>query len=483
MEALEASVRRTIDSYWSRVHPEGPFPEHVVLAMPLPRDQGKNHAAIAAAFAAFSAYDDLTPWTMQPLLEGAFALRRDFGIDPEPLCGFNSPAAAADLFRETFRIGIDDAPVVLDSLIESLGRIESQCLLGKRTINKLVYVRELTGFRLKDLSAERLIGDPARLAALIDHTLELLRRHIVRLPPGHPRNATVEQLLRDWEDYKALFALHKLFAGYPQFKGRAAAFYTIFADVVVDAIATRHGLAGAAYPASLHYLRRRGIEAVFSRRDKDFVFSGDTYGDCTAHRVRSQVDDRIANIHWTVYAWLFDPYYRVIEVFLDGKRAIKCHILPLKIQDRPLLMLDAIEVVPHLRERKDGRPNADLDAHLYENRFALLGRLFEICGDIASRMALDTIYVEKFSNAKWVRDEIERLPDDSYHIDDVEKLYGDAIVAANIRRFTDADPGEISEEIQAKNPWLMHRQMRRNYKDVAVLRGRREGWSLRISGP
>ncbi len=38
---------------------------------------------------------------------------------------------------------------------------------------------------------------------------------------------------------------------------------------------------------------------------------------------------------------------------------------------------------------------------------------------------------------------------------------------------TERDSNDTKIEIQAKNPWLMHRQMRSNYKDVGVLRGRR----------
>jgi hypothetical protein len=256
----------------------------------------------------------------------------------------------------------------------------------------------------------------------------------------------------------------------------------VFADFVVKTIMTRHSQESA--ENRFDFADRKGIECQFSHRDIDFIYAGDAFGDCTAFRVRSQVDPDVANIHWTVYPWILDPYYRVIEVFADGKPTVKCHLLPLVIQGRPLLMLDAIEVVPKLRDKKDGSENPDLDSSMYERREELMDCLFTTCKNLARRMGLEVVYVDMFSNAKWVRDAIERLPTDSYHVRDVTKPYSTSIIENFVRKLLSKKKiGKVVEEVQAMNLKLMHQHMEAGVKEVGVLMGRRSEWRLEISGP
>jgi hypothetical protein len=482
MEDLDRQVRDATQAYQRRVAPHPLFPHADPVGAP--RDQGVNHSAIAAVAAALTVHGDLTPWTMRPAARDRYSLAEEFGIRPEPLFGFNSPSAAAELFRRTFGVEIDAGSAQLSKVYSALQRLEQQQLLGRSTLQKMGYVRDIAG-----KSLQRLVGDAEGpesfdLIALLGHSTVLLERQLGRLGLDHAKVVATQAALDEFRDLKAFFVLHRLYcSGAPALSGRPA-FYELFADSVVDTIAARHGSAQAeALSQGLICRRGKGIEVVFHPRNRDFIWLGDVYGDCTAKRVRSQVDDRIANIHWAVYPWLLDPYYRVLEVLLDGRPAIKCHILPLHIHQRNLLMLDAIEVVPQLRERKDGTPNPDMDTALHEQRFALLRKLFEVCENLATGMGLEAIYVEKFSNAKWVRDEIDKLPDDGYHIAEVQKPFGTGIIAENVRYFTGAEPGPLKEEIQARNPWLMHRALKRAHKDVGVLRGRRSNWRLEIAGP
>ena len=43
-------------------------------------------------------------------------------------------------------------------------------------------------------------------------------------------------------------------------------------------------------------------------------------------------------------------------------------------------------------------------------------------------MGVDAVYVDKFSNANWVRRIVEALPAVSYHVTEVQKPFGDELI-------------------------------------------------------
>jgi|HubBroStandDraft_4_1064222.scaffolds.fasta_scaffold55000_2 hypothetical protein len=485
---LEGQVRQTIQALSGRAASYTGKPYALLQEIGVPRDQKKNHDAIAAVIASLSFYTDITPLVMHPLVEGKFSLLEDYGIDPKPLFSLNSASTAAELFLSRFGAPIEDAHRQLDSFIALLRQIEKNRLLGYHTTQKWanINVKDFTNQPLRSLSPDHLRKNTYGLLRLATHTTNILQRYVSGLEKGHARIAVLQETLGAMESYCDLFRLHKLFSDYPLFESRPPLFYEVFADFIVETVANRGDTlpTEAAAQQDIHFRRYQGVDWTFTPRSKQFIFSGDEYGDCTAYWVRSQVNETIVNIHWTVYAWMLDPYYRVLEIFLDGKRALKCHILPLIIQERPVLMLDAIEAVPQLRENKDGSENPNLDRGLYNNRVMLLESLFDICKQLAHRMRLEVIYVEKFSNARWIREAIDDLPSDSYHINEVKKPYTDKIIRANIENVTEKPRcGTLDEEVQARNLRLMNQYMQHGYKDVAVLMGRRENWRLRIAGP
>jgi hypothetical protein len=198
--------------------------------------------------------------------------------------------------------------------------------------------------------------------------------------------------------------------------------------------------------------------------------------------VRSQVDPEIANIHWTVYAWLLDPYYRVLDVYFHGRRVMKGHILPLIIHGRRILMLDAIETIPSIRDFLRGRRNRNISRKIYTRRLDILQALFGAVKDLAGRMGVEAVYVDKYSNTKWVRAEVNKLPADSYHVSDVIKPFNNDLITAVVRKILNASVGEVKEEIQARNISLMDQQLRPNYKEVGVLMGRRKDYFLAVRG-
>ncbi|MCX6985677.1 MAG: hypothetical protein NT118_13155 [Lentisphaerae bacterium] len=431
-------------------------------------------------------YDDIAPLVMAPILNSKFDLLCEFGIDPEPLFGFNSASAARELFDVAFGLPIGKTLERLPSIIESLNEIESNRLLGKHTSSKMCFVKSITGCTLRKLSASVLGKNRECPRTLLGRVIELLNKNAFRLPDRHFKIIDIQSLIMRVRNLFSLFELYNQFSAHSYFQQNADGFFSVYADWIVQSIVTS-GASVECEPSShrqrLHVLMKNGIEATFLPRNTEFVFSGDRYGDCTAFHVRSQVDQDIANIHWTIYSWLLDPYYRVMEVLLDGRPALKCHILPLIIQNRPLLMVDAIEVVPQLRERKDGSSNPTIDPVLHKQRHILLDALFEVCKTLASRMGLEVVYVEKFSNARWVRDVLEDLPADSYHIRDVNKPYSKQIIQEITRDLIHRKPRLIHEEIQATNTRLMHQHGRCGYKEVGVLMGLRKNWHLEIVGP
>jgi hypothetical protein len=277
------------------------------------------------------------------------------------------------------------------------------------------------------------------------------------------------------------------YAPYEWFRNHPDRFFRVFADDIIQSLSL--GQAGflsqaASIAPGARWIRGEGIEAAYTPRNPSFVVLGDLFGDCTSLAMRAQVDSEVANIHWTVYSWLLDPYYRVLEVFWNGRPAIKGHILPLFIGGTPLLMLDAVEVVPQLRGLRNGRPNPTLNREMFEVRKELLEALFEEVRVIAAKMGLETIFVEKFSNARWVRAQIDRLPSDSYHMEDVYKPFGTQLIEENIRRLTGCSTAtDVEVEIQAVNLRLMDQQMRPGFKEVAVLHGQRKDWRLSLRGP
>ncbi len=458
--------------------------DYVCDAPAVPRDQGRNHTAISAVVASFALCNDITPIAMRPIVEGHFDISRDYGINPAPLFNQNPPALTRHLFVSTFGVDIAELSPAPGDFISQLREIETFQLLGAYTANKMSFVKDIAGTALRSITGKHLNENKVSYYKLITHTIDLLIRQIGRLSVECAEFATEADMLKKVRRHRLMLDLKRLFTDYPYLREHPAYYYVLFSDVVSESILRwLQPEEKLKIAEEFRVVRNYGIEMSFSPRDMSFLFLGDEYGDCTANRIRSQVDSRVANIHWTVYPWILDPYYRVLEALLDGKRALKCHLLPLVIHDRPVLMVDAIEAVPELRERKDGEPNPDLDTKLTFRRIEILEELLGFCKNLATKMGLEAVYVEKFSNARWIRDHIEKLPSDGYHVSEVEKPYETNIIQHNVQTLTGKSAGEIAEEVQAINTGLMYQQVRRGYKEVGVLIGRRENWRLPISGP
>jgi len=442
----------------------------------------RNLDSVAASQALLEVFADVEPFVYAASQASEYDLQIHWQIDPAPLVSLNSPRQIRRTFQKLFGCDIAELKVDYQKALALLTDINLRRILGKSTAAKMAYLKPITGLAFKQLT-------PASLQdvfpEVIGATIELLKRQALRL---QRQAATFTHIDRQILLFSDLYIRHRLkarFDRYPLFRQDPDLFYKVYADDIAQMLAELADIPCFTEPdalASLRYLRKEGIEIAFARRDAAFVSSGDYYGDCTASEVRSQVDPEIANIHWTVYSWLLDPYYRVLEVYFKGRRALKGHILPLIIQGRRVLMLDAIETIPSIRDFLRGKPNRNISKSVYARRKELLQTLFATVRELAEQMGVDAVYVDKYSNTKWVRAEVNKLPADSYHIKDVVKPFKNSLIEAVIQSITGTPVEDVREEIQARNISLMDQQLRPNYKEVGVLMGRRKDYFIAVRG-
>lgn len=459
-----------------------PAPDTAVR-LPPPNDRGrKNSDAEAVVRALLEVFEDAAPFVYETSLAAEYDLAVHWGIEPGPLFNLNSPRRVARGVREIF--GADVAAIRVDygQALAHLERIKARRILGKSTSAKMAYLKPITGRAFRDQTPGILREN---FPEVIGATIELLQRQARRLQRQAAACTHIDRLILQLADLQVRHLLRKRFAGHPLFAAHPDLFYKVYADEIAQLTADHFN-----HPCfersdilnTFKYIRKKGIEVALAARDGAFLHSGDYYGDCTASEVRSQVDPEIANIHWTVYAWLLDPYYRVLEVYFHGRRVLKGHILPLIVHGRRVLMLDAIETIPSIRDFLRGRRNRNISQSIYARRHDLLQALFDTVRELARRMGVQAVYVDRYSNTRWVREAVARLPADSYHVSDVVKPFKNELVAAGIRKILDTSAGGVTAEVQARNISLMDQQLRPNYKEVGVLMGRRKDYFIAVRG-
>ncbi len=459
-------------------------PEHMPaakLSPPTGRFR-KNRAAVAVSLALLEVFEDVEPFVYEASQADRYNLLTHWEIDPEPLFNLNSPRLVARGIREIFGVDVAGLQVDFEQALAHLQQINSQRILGKSTAAKMAYLKPITGRAFRHLTAATLQD---YFPEVIGATIELLKRQAKRLLRQNAACTHIDRQILWLSDLLVRYRLKKRFIHHPLFAANPDLFYSVYADEVAQVVAAYAENPYFGQPGALdsfRYLRKTGIEVAYARRNDAFLHSGDYYGDCTASEVRSQVDPEIANIHWTVYSWLLDPYYRVLDVFFHGRRVLKGHILPLIIQGRRVLMLDAIETIPSIRDFLRGKRNRNISRRIYARRMDLLQALFTTVKDLARQMGVEAIYVDKYSNTKWVREAVGKLPSDSYHISDVNKPFKNDLIEAVIRRTLNTQAADVVEEIQARNISLMDQQLRPNYKEVGVLMGRRKDYFIAIRG-
>lgn len=451
----------------------------------LPAIAQRNQYVQCVARALLDKFDNIKPFVLDQHVLTEFNLEEHYGMRASPLFNLNE---ATDLFtaavRRISKIEEVNIEKQADELLELIDEIRKRKLLGRNTVPKLAYIQNLMKISFSMLLRDESALD-ARLQEIQEATIEMLLRQKKRLK--NPQKIEEIETLTGKLNLQVLrHKIHKLASSHPSLLGNTSQLMQVYSDEIAQCIGDHLSMSALAETkiGDITYRTNKGIEAAFSPRNKNFTKLGDVFGDCTALEVKDQVDTEIANIHWTVYSWLLDPYYRVIEVFVDGEPTLKGHITPLVIQDRQTLMVDAIEVVPKLRSVIKGKKNLYLSKRLFDQRQSILNVLFETAKAIAAKMGIANIHLEKFSNATWVRDELDMLPSEFYHVKEVHKPFNTQPIKTIISNILGETNAPVMEEIQAMNTHLWDQGLRPGYKEVGLLSGEPQtSGKNAISGP
>ena len=226
---------------------------------------------------------------------------------------------------------------------------------------------------------------------------------------------------------------------------------------------------------SLRSVSGQGIEFAFAPRDFSYLQLGRQFGDCTSDKRYLQTDCQTENIYWTVFSWILDCNYQILVLMLDGRPAIKCHMLPLFVdvlqtgrELYPCLFIDAIETTAQCRVTGENRDQLPRLQHAFQLLMAEVKA-------IAGRMGIGAVYSERFSNTEWVRHELEKMPEiylDTKRIVKVDELEDVFSCAASFcRRFGFPPPEAVFMEIQARNTYLIAESILGTNKSFALVLG------------
>ncbi len=254
---------------------------------------------------------DLTPWTMRFVLDGAFPLLDEFKIDPRPLYGFNTPATASALFQATFHTTIADVPLQLDAPDRGPQTHRARHLLGRNTTQKMSYVEACTDRHGEICRPSDSAKARDSLARLLARTVELLQKSLPRQPTAKRQVRLSAACLARIAGFSCRLRAAPIFFRLSVLcRSSGRVLHRLRRSCGGDDRGTPWSLAGSrrgagrdASPSA--WTRRRMV--VPPARWRLHLFRRCVMAIAPRHRVRSQVDDTIANIHWTVYAWLLDP--------------------------------------------------------------------------------------------------------------------------------------------------------------------------------
>lgn len=486
-----------------------------------------NVDTFATATALLNLFGDVKPFAHSILrgtdLGGRFGRRTC--LDPHPLFNLEGHGGAGTaLIRSLFP---DDCLDRADELYRALsvGFLGVVCdiareapggkgLLGRNTGSYFAILKHWTHHTLQELEG---LSEPAGLigpgniqgyAQVMRKLIQQLYRRCSDITGGGEKRDILKGVLdRALLAYLRMCVLALLDGGYGRGAFRLAPrdAAALMADEAAETVRSRldeiferrlagtedlpHGL--SAYRLVERALRREaGFHLRYRFYRPAFMGLGDLYGDCTAGRPSNQANAEVTNIHWTVCAWLMNPFYRVLEVCAEkDKGLIKAHLTPLVVEGRHVLMVDAIETVLALREEVRGARNREFDeAFFRENSEEPFLMLIDRCVELGRMMNAEAVYADLYSNATWIRRLLERrYPQDSYSIRNVYVPFDEDDVSENVRLIREnAGLGwsgeDVRMEIQAINPRLMEQGTARNYKIVAVLDGLRGDWALKLRG-
>lgn len=489
-ETLDQRVHQTLDRL--RQH----FPKRALVAYPdaieWPDRLRTNVEACVVVQALLCLFRDVKAFVIESARFHGFDLQRSYGLDPRALWRLDTSAANTSLVMDSLKRDHQHKRDSLGRLVQCVEAIAQDRLLG-RDPGKMAYVHEATGFALGRLlpAVESGFCDAAdTVVELRRASLELLRRQLHRQDAKSRKKTALEAMIRRIRDEISLediFHYHILrYAKYfPRGTPNVDRLCQVYGDELADEWEQlRTSQEDSPLPGEINELDAddQTFRIRMAPRDRSFLFLGDLFGDCTALRARQQVDVEIANIHETVYAWMLDPYYCVWQICSGRQPLLKAHLAPVLTFDGTALFIDAIEAVPKLRDELRGKPNPHLSHRFFRRRRELLETLLEAARGMGERLHVDRVYVDRFSNARWIRDELNRLDTDFYDAREIALPFGTEPIHKLVTEWQGRPTGKIFEEIQAMNLALMDQGLYGTNKETSLLWGRRSE-SRALSGP
>jgi hypothetical protein len=348
----------------------------------------------------------------------------DFGVRMGPFLSRNDPAAVAQALEENRAVLGDCLHLDIPALLDTEGLIPRATL---RSIPPAELLRKAEGILAKKTRNPAHEGERAELFRAL--ALLRARRRLAALAGEVGGDITAFG--------KPRLALHA--------DAAARALWDLRESLPLTGVEVLEGARG------------QGLEFAYAPRDLAFLELGKTVGDCTADKTFRQVDREVENIYWTVFSWFLDRHYQILMVFSEGQLAMKVHLLPLlllgKDGGRVILALDAIETTPAFREDTAGS-----DPELLEQKEGIFGRVVAEVRRLAEAMGIEHVLAERFSNTRWVREELDQFPEAYIPIGDVRKIDELEDVFGLARRICEtageAPPSGVFMELQMKNTYL-----------------------------
>ncbi|VVB65397.1 Uncharacterised protein [Candidatus Gugararchaeum adminiculabundum] len=238
----------------------------------------------------------------------------------------------------------------------------------------------------------------------------------------------------------------------------------------------------------LQYIRGKGAECALAPRDETYLTLGDKTGDSTAKNPAKREEGKEPlNSHWTVYTWLLDPMYSILNVYIDGEFVMKAHLRPMSTADRPFLSVDAIETIPEMR---DNLKNTDFASQrLLSRKEEAFGEMMRETRRIARRAGIKKVFAEIHSNTGWVQEKLTNGFEPNFPDSELISPVGglEHVYHLAVKLMGEEKVGELLMELQTQNPKLEPEPYaRQTIKRMAVLMGQSDsplGWGLNTSGP
>ncbi|MEL6895462.1 MAG: hypothetical protein AAFP90_05095 [Planctomycetota bacterium] len=408
-----------------------------------------------------------------------------YGIDEAPLWNLTANRAQVTArAKEVFGRSREPLLRACKKLLTLLQLVKEKNLLGANTAGKLAFLKDCSGDSYQNLSQESL---EANALLLRRRTHELLQKQLGRLGLAHKKTkevvAAIDLATAAFSSNDLLFHRLNDFCerSFPQEMVTFSEFVDVYCDLICQLVDEAEREANF---ASKLDAGNQGLTIGYSPRDLRFTRLGDIYGDCTA---RDSMPGGFCNIHDSVYTWILDPHYRILEVKYKGAEALKAHVLPLIVNGSMCLMIDAIEVVPQLRPTIRGKRNPFISESMWLIGSEMIDLLLQTTIHIAQKMNVSTVLAEPFSNADWIRMAIERERHPLFvPVEEIEKPFAFSAIEHVLRSegLDEVVMAGFPFEIQAKNCSLMDTGTRPGIKELLVVAGPQPTSGFRvISGP